>query len=169
VIREATRLDRPEFLRLYYDYLLEERKLGSSLPASLHNLTFFRKYFDAYTMGCLFGACLLWFPDEEPETPRGLALVGEEWETPGWETDLGRVCYIWGLYVEPPYRGRGVGLQLGQFGIKRGIEIGFDTVRTAVLYSNQHGENAALKFGTEPYATCHSANIKELNDRLKET
>jgi GNAT superfamily N-acetyltransferase len=167
VIREATLKDRPEFLRLYNEYLLEERKNGSHLPANLHNLNFFRRYFDAYVLGSLFGACLLWFPEGE-EIPRGLALVGEQFDPPGWESDLGRSCFIWGLYVEPPYRGQEVGLQLGQFGIKRGIEMGFKTVETSVRTANNHGENAVLKFGTKPYATYHLANIKELDEKLKE-
>lgn len=154
-------------MRLYMDYLIEERKDGSHLLDTIHNLNFFRRYFDAYVMGSLFGACILWYPDNEPEIPRGLALVGEQWEKPGWETDLGRMCYIWGLYVEPPHRGNGVSLQLGEFGIRRGVEIGFDTVETTVRDLNPQGEGATLKFGTKPYAMYHIANIKELHNKLK--
>lgn len=153
-------------MRLFQEYLIEERKQGSHLVDSTHNLNYFRKYFDAYVIGSLFGSCLLWFPEGDT-TPRGMALVGEQWEPAGWESDLGRSCVIWGLYVEPAYRGKGISLQLGEFGIQRGIEIGFDTVTTSVLDDNTNGENAALKFGTKPYATYHSANLKELSEKLK--
>jgi GNAT superfamily N-acetyltransferase len=155
-------------MRLFMEYLIEERKLGSHLKDNLHNLNYFRKYFDAYTVGSLFGECLFWFPNGENEIPKAFALVGEQWKPVGWDSDLGRTCMIWGLYVEPEYRGQGIGLQLGKYGIKRGMEIGFDTVETIVLTDNIYGENSTLKFGTKPFATYHLANIKELNGMLKE-
>lgn len=162
-IRVATREDRPEFLRLWRGLLESERAGGSPYHASEHNLQKFREVFEAYCSGSLNGFTLLWTPPGEP-SPRGILMGGEPWTPEEMDTDFGRPAILWGVFVEPAYRGQGTGLKLefAAFGIGR--TRGYDSVRTAVRDCNPHGDRMASGFGVRPYATQHWVRLVDVKE-----
>lgn len=160
--RLANSKDRPHFMRLFQGYLTDERKGGSHTWDSLHNLNLYRRLFDSYTTGSLFGWTVLWTPNGEPDRPGGLVMAGEGSEPSGWETDRGKVAILWGVFVEEPYRGKGVGLSLQQEMLKMGLQHDyFQTIETSTRLNNPHGERMAEGFGTTPYATLHFAPVRK--------
>jgi len=164
--RLATPQDRPHFMRLFQGYLTAERKGGSHTWDSLWNLNLYRRLFDSYTTGSLFGWTILWTPPtppggEEP-WPAGVVMGGEGSEPTSWETDRGKVAILWGVFVEEPYRGKGVGLSLQQEILQRGLQHDyFQTIETSTRLNNPHGEQLAAGFGTTAYATLHFAPLRK--------
>jgi GNAT superfamily N-acetyltransferase len=146
-------------------YLTDQRKDGSVVHDSLHNLNFFRGYFDSYVMGSRFGFCLLWYPEDDP-TPRGLLLAGEFFEAPALETDLGKVGKVWGVYVEPEHRGEHIGKQLEAYALPLGLKMGFESIETTVRSNNPAG--LTLDLGQEPYGIYYCASIRKTLNDLKE-
>lgn len=163
MIRLATPGDRPQFMALWAEFLTDQRKQGSHIHDSVHNLNIYRGYFDAYTRGSLMGDCFLWFPDDAPEEPQGVLLVGEDWSPDNMETDLGKTAKGWGVYVRPAYRGRGVGEQLRRASVPVGLRRGCDTVENLVLATNKPGElfATAMGFGSKYRMVWFTANLKE--------
>ena len=165
MIYQATYQDRPHFLRLWAEHRKEQRDLGDSLHATTRNLLNFAGYFDSYTMGQMFGFCLLWTPDGE-ETPQGIIMFGEETKIGEWDTDRPKCAILWGVYVCPEYRGQGMGLKLELAALPVGIKMGFRYIETMVLTINKHGEKVALDFGTTAESERHVADGWEIAKKL---
>lgn len=142
MIRQATLDDRPEFLRLWQAYLTTQRKEGNYLWDNLHNLHLFLGFFEAYVQGSLKGCVVLCQP-EEVDHPVGVAMGGQTVDRPEWETDLGETAILWGLYVEPEYRGRGISAKLFQRAREYGLSVGIQTIETVILDVNAPGKAAA--------------------------
>ena len=165
-IREAVYEDRAIFLRLWASYLSDQHKNGSMTLDTNRNLINFRSYFDAYTLGDLDGFILLWTPPES-EDPQGVVMAGED--TGGskwWDVAHEKTAILWGVYVDPEYRGKGIGLQLEFAALPVGLRIGFTHVETMVRTVNEHGSDMAFGFGTAPYATMHIADLREVQTAL---
>ena len=165
-IRETTYQDRQDFLRLWAEYLTEQRKQGSFTHDSKRNLMNFRSYFDSYTLGNLHGFTLFWTPAES-EAPQGVVMAGEDWGGMSeWDTDREKTAVLWGVYVRPEYRGKGIGLELEFAALPVGLRLGFTHVETMVRTGNEHGSDMAFGFGTKPYAALHLADLRDIQKSL---
>lgn len=130
--------DREQALKLWQAYLTEGRRGGSYLWDDDHNLMLFRRLFDAYTRGRLFGVVVLWTPGDREE-PQGMVLAGEEGGENDWHTDYAKLAVLWGVYVHPSYRGSRLGLQMELYGRPRLRSMGFTHAATSVRVGNDLG------------------------------
>ncbi len=160
MIRSATIRDRPQFLYLWGKFLSDQRKNGSHLLDTPRNLHQFQGYFESYTFGALHGMVLFWHPEGEPE-PVAVVMAGEEAHPSVWETDLGRMAILWGVWVDPEFRGQGITAKLFARAKVLGEEIGFETVETQVRLGNDHGERVALAFGTRAHSEVHFVTLEK--------
>ena len=154
MIKLATLQDRPHFIHLWQAFLTDQRKQGSHVHDSLHNVYLELGIWESYVTGQTSGGCLFWYPKDEGP-PEGLVIWGEDATPAVRETDLGRVCFLHGVYVSEEYRKQGVTKRLFAEALKEGLSQGFDSVETFVLTVNEAGTQSALGFGTEPYMQYH--------------
>ena len=164
VIIKANYEDRPKFLEIWMEFMKEERKGGSYIHTTTKNLLNYVGYFDAYTMGQMFGACLFWMP-QPGDTPKGVIMVGEGIKIGEWDTDRPECAILWGVYVYPEFRGSNIGLELEQAACPEALKLGFHHVETTVRLANKGGERVALAFGTKAESELHVADLRE---RMKE-
>ena len=160
MIRIAKLSDRPHFLRLWSRQLEEQEKEGSHLRSDMQNLYRCLDLFEAYTLGNDLGFCLLAQPDDAKE-PIGAVMAGELLVPYPFKTDLGKLATLWGVYVDPPFRGRGLGVKLFQEALEVGLKLGFDSVETYVRTDNPHGQQVAESFGTKPYMVQSIASLHD--------
>lgn len=137
--RHASKDDRDDFLRLWLAFLEEGVAQGSHLMADDHNLGIFMQYFDAYVSGQLRGVATLWYPDES-HSPVGALLAGEQFGTFEWHIGTPELATMWGIYVEPEYRGNGVSVGLGLYGARAAQKLGFPGAKTGVRTNNPSGQ-----------------------------
>jgi len=143
--------DRPHFLRLWAGFLDEQRKSGSHVLPNLKNLYMCLEHFENYAAGRIRGGTVFYSPGDELE-PVAVVMGGDRGIPDEWETDLGIMATLWGVYVEPEYRGQGIAIKLFRELFRVGLEQGIDSIDTCVLAGNQHGEEVAEAFGTQFYA-----------------
>ncbi len=170
MVRKADIYDRPEFLRLWQDYLTEQRDQGSHLLDSRVNLHLFLGFFEAYVFGSLRGVAVMWQPLDLTH-PVGTLLAGQTARPDDWETDLGETATFWGVYIEPEYRGRGAHIRLFKRAQELGLELGLDTIETGFRTGNHQGRNAAKAAGTQPFAETHFISLHDpqmLKNRVAE-
>jgi ribosomal protein S18 acetylase RimI-like enzyme len=148
--------DRAEFLRLWSDHLVEQEKDGSKLLATTNNLYRYLDYFENYIMGSLFGMTYFYVLDGKRV---GVCMSGEFALPDDWDTTLGKLAVLWGVYVEPEHRGKGIGVKLFASVLESGKELGFDAVETYVRVNNKHGRQVAKAFGTQVYLEQHIAPL----------
>lgn len=156
MIRNATMQDRTRFLQLWGAHILEQEKDGSKLLATTANLYKFLDYFESYIQGSLFGAVAI---AEVEGKAVGVCMGGEFASPDTWDTTLGKLANVWGVYIEPSHRGKGLGVKLFAFISERGRELGFDAVETYVRVDNEHGQRVAKAFGTQVYIQQHIAPL----------
>ncbi len=154
MIREATLDDRAQFSRLYMEFLKDQREQGSYILPSVANLARSRNMYEVYTTGTADGVCLLWYPSDAEE-PAAVLLAGTHLPPFDWDTSLGRVAQLWGVYVEPRHRGKGITMKLFERAMEIGLGQGYATIQTHVLCGNSHGERVAREFGTRPHLEEH--------------
>jgi GNAT superfamily N-acetyltransferase len=150
MIHLAELSDRPHFLRLWQEFLTDQRKAGSLVHDSLSNLYLELGNFESYSLGSRLGGCLFWTP-EDGERPEGIVMWGESATDSKMETDIGKACFLQGVYVVEEYRKQGITKQLFAKALETGLAQGFDSVETFVLEGNDAGVGSALGFGTN----CH--------------
>lgn len=138
---------------------------GSVILPTEENLREFLGLFESYTVGSLHGFCLLAEPPGAPAV--GCVLVGEE---PGLglhlKTTIGRLAMLWGVYVEPEWRRRGVAWKLQDDGMIHIQGWGFDTVSSQVLLSSPEAEGNAFSWpgGAQRYATTILVDLRGHTD-----
>jgi len=139
--RFAVPSDRLLFVKLWWEFVRELYTKGSTILPDEHNMYLFRDYFDAYTTGKLDGAVAFWSPTVSDE-PVGVAMAGDDYQESLWHLDHKgeRWGQLWGLYVQPPWRGTRAGLQMELFGESRLLTQGFHQLRTTVWSSNPLGQ-----------------------------
>lgn len=160
MFRLAQLSDRPHFLRLWALHMTEQEKDGSHVLANMANLYRCLDKFESYAYGNLAGGTILYQPNPEAE-PVGAAMGGELGVPDEFETDLGRLCTVWGVYVDPEYRGQGIGLKLLREILAEGLRQGFDSVETYVRLNNPQGQRAAEAFGCTPYMKQYVAVLRD--------
>ncbi len=159
MFRLATIDDRSHFLRLWAQHMTEQEKEGSHVTANLANLYRCLDLFEGYAMGSLFGMTVLCQPPGLE--PVGAVMAGELSVPDEFDTDLGKLATLWGVYVEPSHRGQGIGVKLFQEILQVGLEKGFDSVETHIRVKNEHGRRVAEAFGTAPYMQQHIASLRD--------
>lgn len=145
IVRLATRADREPFLNLWLDYLKENADLGSPVLPSRYNMTQYRDLFDSYTVGSLRGTPVI------ASTSRGGVGVLMAGEPPGGfhlETSRGRLMEVWGVYVVPEHRRRGLAHKMQDHGRRVGIDLGFRGAVSTVA-DNAAARANALNWGAE--------------------
>jgi ribosomal protein S18 acetylase RimI-like enzyme len=156
MIRHATLQDRTTFLKLWGAHLLEQEKDGSKLLATTSNLYKFLDYFESYIAGSLFGSVVIAEVDGEAV---GVCMGGEFASEDQWDTTLGKLANVWGVYTEPDHRGKGLGIKMFVLQLERARELGFDAIETYVRVDNEHGRRVAKAFGTKVYIEQHIAPL----------
>lgn len=146
-IRTATLADRAVFLSLWKDYMIAQAKAGGPIEVCDENLLAFLGLFESYIGGSLFGATLIAWEDD---TAVGL-LMGGESPSSGFHlrTTAGKVCTLWGVYVQPEHRRKGIGWALQDLGPKTARKMGFDTMLSSVIASDPISSANALNWGAE--------------------
>ena len=130
------------------DYLHEQREAGSPVLPTQRTFNAYRDMARAYLSGSLFGVLVL---AEDEGTPVGFVLAGEN--TSGgtrFDTSLGKVAYVWLVWVAPHVRKHGVGLSMLSFGRPRLVELGFNVAAMTVREDNTEGQALTLAFGASP-------------------
>lgn len=158
MIHQATLTDRPDFLRLWAEHMAEQEKDGSHVLATTGNLYRQLENFEAYVTESVNGLCLFY---KVESTAVAVVLAGEIIGINEWETDMGKIASLWGVYVQPSYRGQGMGVKLFKRAMEMGLEMGFDTVETYVRTDNPHGQRVAKAFGTIPYLQQHLVSLRD--------
>jgi len=161
VLVNAVYEDRPKFLDIWMEFMREELKAGSHIHATTKNLINYANYFDAYTNGQMFGACLFWM--EQPwDTPQAVVMAGEDFKTEGWDTDRPSQATLWGAYVRPEFRGRNIGKEVKCNVYLELLKLGFSHVETRVRVNNKVGHRTALTLGLELESHLYVGDLKEI-------
>lgn len=150
MIRRGRMEDRPHFLRLWARFLEEQRKLGSHVLPNLRNLYHCLEAFESYTAGNVPGGVVFWWP-KDLDGPVAGVMGGANLGPNDWDTDLGQLATLWGVYVDPEYQGQGIGLKIFGEIAKIGVEMGFDSVETFVIEGNGPGAEIAVASGAKPH------------------
>ena len=120
---------------------------GSFILPTEDNLREYLRLFESYIAGAYHGFCLLGFDDTRPV---GCLLIGEE--SPGTlnlKTKIGTSAALWGVYIEPEYRGSHLAWTLQDTGRPLIKQLGFDSVVTMVLKGYGAAENNAFNWAGE--------------------
>lgn len=160
MIHTAVLSDRPDFLRLWAEYMTEQEKEGNHMLANTQNLYHQLEVFESYVTGGTNGVCLFWETAEKERV--AVILVGEFAGLDEWETDMGKIATIWGTYVQPAYRRQRIGLKLTQKGLEIGREMGFDTIETYIRIDNPHSLQIVEICGFAPCAQQCLVSLRDL-------
>lgn len=156
-IQTLDRSNRPEFAAMWSEFLVEQAQLGSPIEPTFENELVFARLVDSYLRGSLFGFGLMIL---DPE-PCGCLLIGESPDRGlGLRTTWGRTATLWGVYIRPPYRQRGLAHQMQDLAIIKTRELGFASIVSDILQNDPARENA-LRFGAVPHATLIYVDLKE--------
>ena len=107
---------------------------------------------------CLFGdkALATMLIAEKENQPIGLAIYFRDF--PGY---IGRPgVYLEDLYVEPEYRGQGIGTQLMRYVIEEAKRLGAPRVRLAAVHENAQARAFYQKFGASEMPEALLINFK---------
>jgi GNAT superfamily N-acetyltransferase len=144
-IRQATLKDRPTFLSLWKDLMLEQAKAGSNIKVCDDNILAYLSLFQSYIAGSLFGFTLLAIEDGKPV---GIGMGGELPPSGFYlQTTDGRTITTWGVYVLPEYRRRGIAKALQDEAHIQARRLGFDTVISSLVVGDPVSEANALNWG----------------------
>ena len=161
MIRLATLDDRPHFLRLWASLLEEQHKGGAQVLPTRNNLYLCLEAFENYATGREKGLSMFWWPEDSDE-PVGLAMGGEDVKFNRWDTNLDKLCTLWGVYVDPPYRKDGVAGKLLDSLVHTGIaELGFDHVEVHVLETNTASRVLVENFAGKPFLYHYIISMQE--------
>ena len=160
VIVNAVYEDRPKFLDIWMEFLKEQREAGSYIHDTTKNLLNYTGYFDAYTMGQMFGTCLFWM--EQPwDAPQAVIMAGQDYKVSSWDTDRPSCAIVWGEYVRPEFRRKNIALELMKTICPELLKLGFHHVESRVRLGNKGGEKIALSVG-EVESHLYVGDLKEI-------
>ena len=150
-VRLAKWTDRHTFFQMWRPLLEVQHSLGSIVLPTDHNLREFGQMFESYTVGSLFGLGVV---AEVGDKPVGFLLFGEEIGGLNVETSVGRTGIVWGSWVDPAWRRRGISHQMLTFGYGEAHQMGFRCVMSSVLLDSKEANANALNYpGVKAYAT----------------
>jgi GNAT superfamily N-acetyltransferase len=137
--------------------MTEQEKEGGTLLATVHNLHKMLEFFEYYADGKDYGAT---FIAESKGEPVGIVMFGAMLSLDDWDTNLGKLSTLWGVYVVPSHRGQGLGIKLFAKALKRGLEMGFESVETYIQSDNEHGNRISTAFGSKAYMEKHITRLQ---------
>lgn len=143
-MRVASLRDLPLWAPLWAEYVTEYYEKGGTVPPSRANLDTFVSLYRSYVEGSLFGFPLL---AEVGDSPAGVLLFGESPYGLGLETTRGRTGTLWGTFVKPEYRRRGISHMMQDFGFERARELGFAHCISYVRQGEPAAEANAFQWG----------------------
>jgi len=143
--RFATTSDLPKVNHLMWRYLCEQEASGSPVRATKHTLDAYRDLARAYLAGGMFGVVVL--AEKSLGDPVGFALAGEDVGRLRYDTTLGKVAFVWLIWVTYEFRKSGTALGMLTFGRPRLLELGFETASMSVRENNPEGQALTLAYG----------------------
>ena len=160
MIRTATLSDRPDFLRLWAEFMAEQEKEGSHILATTNNLYRMLETFESYVTGGTGGLCLFWKTEEG--SPVAVTMVGELPSSDMWDTTFGKTATLWGVYIQPSHRNEGITRELFRhaFGVVSGM--GFDSVETYIRADNLQAQEIIKISGGVPYTNHYLVPLRDL-------
>jgi GNAT superfamily N-acetyltransferase len=163
MIRTATIEDRPHFLRLQARLLEDLRKGGSHILPTLPNLYRCLDAFECYVQGDRYGACLFWHPTDLRD-PVGMIMAGADNVDDPWETDLGELCTLWGVYVDPEHQGKGIGNSLNEAIFQLALTWPADSFETYILATNSTVHHMMDGFDGKPFISRYTVSLREAKE-----
>ena len=107
---------------------------GSPVEPSSRSVAAHTQLFDCYDVGVLFGGALV-VCDETIIV--GILMWGEQpYPALDIDTNLGRCATLWGIYILPDYRNKGLGDPLMNKMFDDAKDLGFNTVSTIMQRTN---------------------------------
>lgn len=155
--RFAESKDRP-IIQQFVGHFATESAANGSPQAPEFCVSDLMRLYDSYRRGSLFGITVLAELEGEPVA---LGLCGENWGDTPQASSLGRIAFIWMVWVHPAHRKAGVALGMLRFGVPALVEDGFVSVVTNVRVDNPMGIQLANAFGATPLETVYFFNIGE--------
>ena len=150
-VRLAKWADRHTFFQMWRPLLEVQHSLGSIVLPTDRNLREFGQLFESYTVGSLFGFGIV---AEVVDKPVGFGMFGEDAGGLDVETNLGRTGIIWGTWVDPAWRRRGISHRMLDLGYQEAYQMGFRCVMTSVLLSSKEASANAFNYpGVKAYST----------------
>lgn len=144
-VRLAKPRDIGLFKKLWRLYLEEQTENGSLLLPVEENVDVFANIFRMYIDPTI--------PEDAQKD--GVVLFISDVAFIMWgdsgdmvKTKLGRTAYLWGVYVKPEYRRKGLSEMLHKEAMKHLLSMGFESLYGTVLSQNETGFKA-LERGTE--------------------
>ena len=147
----ATTKELPAIERMIRLYLAEQEDSGSPVQLTKRTVDAYRLLASSYLVGSLFGVVVLAYVETAEAAPElvGFALAGEEISPLAFDTTLGRVAFVWQVWVAPEHRKAGAGLGMLTFGRPRLLELGFQTASMSVRAENQESRALCEAFGAK--------------------
>jgi len=145
--RFAVPADLPAITLMLRAYLMEQQESGSPVLYTKRTLAAYEELARAYLAGGMFGVVVLSY---EGDRLVGFALAGEDTGGLRYDTTLGKVAFIWVVWVLPSHRKTGAGLGMLTFGRARLLELGFVTASMSVRENNPQGQALTLSYGAVP-------------------
>jgi GNAT superfamily N-acetyltransferase len=168
-VRRATFDDREIFCRTWQRFMQDQADHGSTILPDPDNLLEFVRLFESYTLGSLFGFFLV---GEDPTgKPVACLLGGEE---PGATMRLkyshGRCITLWGVWVDPDYRGKRLAGALQDRAVEEALRLGYKCAVSSVLIDYPAGESNAFNWGSAvKHATMIIIPLEEAHERQQRT
>jgi hypothetical protein len=149
MIREATKEDFPVFLRLWLDFLEEQREYGSEILPTPRTVNFFSCLFVAYTTGARRGVVLL-------NDDNAVLMYGEGLSEQPYDTDRDPAAHGWGVFVKPECRGNGLSGEMYDASRATLSGMGFKTMVAGALLENRNGESSLV---SEGFGMTHTGGV----------
>lgn len=137
-VRAAKPRDIGLFKKLWGDFLKEQETLGSMIKGSERNLDIFTTIFTKYVEEKDYEGVALFIGEV------AVLMAGDN----GTQAELTighKPANVWGIYVAPDQRGKGLGVKLYEEGFKQLKAMGFDAVFGNILNDNICSENILKK------------------------
>lgn len=113
VVRKAKIDERGPYLRMWKEFLVEDLSLGGDILPNERNLKQMMGLFTAYDSHLIPGVNVSAWRGEDLV---GVAMCGQTPPTDFWlESPRGVSATVWGEYVHPDYRRRGISLRMLQY------------------------------------------------------
>ena len=165
MIREATKEDRQEFIRMTREYLKEFSQTTANV--SMDDMGFYLGLFRGYTEGSLFGETFFYYAEKDSRTPLGVCLAGEPADgiledSGAPQSKYGKTAVCWVIWTDPTVRHSGAAFELITHALKRATELGFKTAMFEVPYDTEIIRKHREIYGMHPSTVRYYVPIPEV-------